>query len=291
MNKLMTGALALIFGLAATGNTAKASMLTSYWDFTQYGTVAGGNTIGDTYGNLTATVKTPATSLTSSGLAITAGTSGADTGVTLAGDQLSSFTGDFTLQMWFTSPSTVNGNTMLFGGTTSATVDGNMTGDQALFAGYSNTNPRFLRQIMGNNTVYGIAGAPPSGTAATASTLYDYTLTYIASTHTVQAYLDGVAVGGGLSTTYFNGMSSLANGFSIGGVASPAFGDQAAAANISSFLFYDGALNTTQITDIHNLGAGASSSSIVAAIPEPATLGMIGFVGVGMLFIRRRLMM
>lgn len=279
-----------ILAAIALGSAAHAATtLENYFDFTSYGSVAGGGTvtaIGNT--GSTATVKSAATSLTSSGLAITAGTNASSTGVNLTGSDLSGFTSDFTLQMWFTSPSTVAGNTALFGGTTSATIDGSMVGDQALFAAYSNTNPRFLRQIMSSNSTFGIAGAPPSGTAATASTPYDYMLIYTASTNTVQAYLDGVAVGAGLSTAYFQGLDSLTNGFAIGGVQSPAFGDNAAAINVTSFMMYSGALTSDEINDIHAFGSTPSLNQLgsVVVVPEPtaALLGGLGFLGL----LRRR---
>jgi hypothetical protein len=279
-----------ILAAIALGSAAHAATtLENYFDFTSYGTVAGGGTV-TAVGNTgsSATVKSTATSLTSSGLAITAGSSASSTGVNVTGADLSTFTSDFSLQIWFTSPTTVAGNTALFGGTTSATIDGSMAGNQALFAGYSNTNPRFLRQIMSNNSQFGIAGAPPSGTAATVSTLYDYTLTYTASTNTVQAYLDGVAVGAGLSTTYFQGLDSLTNGFAIGGVQTPAFGDNAAAVNITSFMMYTGALTSGEISTIHGFGSTPSTTQLssVVIVPEPsaALLGGLSLLGL----LRRR---
>ncbi len=274
-----------ILGALTCGSAAslQAASLESYFDFTQYGSVSGGSQItSNVYGNASATVSSTATTLNSSGLAITAGTNAGSTGVTLAGSQLASFTGDFSFQIWFTSPSTIDTNTALFGGTTSAPLDSNMIGDQALFVAYSNTSPLFLRQIMSNNTKFGIdAASTPRRTATTPSTLYDYTITYTANTHTVQAYLDGTAVGSGLSVNFFNGLSALTNGFSIGGVASPAFADDAAAVTVSSSLFYDGALTPTEIADIHAFGSNATVDELgtvvtipeskPVSIPEPAT--------------------
>lgn len=279
----------VLAAVALAASADAATVLENYFNFTSYGTVAGGGTVtavGNT--GATATVKSTATSLTSSGLAITAGSSASTTGVNVAGADLSGFTGDFSLQIWFTSPSTIAGNTALFGGTTSATIDGSMVGDQALFVAYSNTNPRFLRQIMSNNSTFGIAGAPPSGTAATTGTLYDYTLVYTASTNTVQAYLDGVAVGAGLSTAFFQGLDSLTNGLAIGGVQNPAFGDNAAAVNITSFLMYNGALTSDEIGSIHGFGSTPTLDqlSTIVSVPEPSAvlLGGLGLLGL----LRRR---
>jgi hypothetical protein len=285
-----------VIGLLATGLVGHAATLESYFDFTQYGTVTGGSQItSNVYGDAVATVKSTATSLTSGGLAITAGTNAGSTGVTLAGSELASFTGDFTFQIWFTSPATVAGNTALFGGTTSATIDTSMVGNQALFAGYSNTNPRFLRPIMSNNTQFGVAATAPTGTAATASTLYNYTITYVASSDTVQAYLNGAVVGGSISTNYSTGLSGLTNGFSIGGVASPAFNDNAAGVTISSSLFYTGALTSTEIANIHAFGADVTVNELISAgvtatpVPEPSAFAALaGVVGLGFAAARRR---
>ncbi len=295
MQSLRKSSLCLL-GIMATVVVGQAATLESYFDFTQYGTVTGGSEItSNIYGDATATVKSTATSLTSGGLAITAGTNAGSTGVTLAGSELVSFTGDFSFQIWFTSPETVAGNTALFGGTTSATIDSSMVGDQALFAGYSNTNPRFLRPIMSNNTTFGVAAVTPTGTAATVSTLYNYTITYIASTDTVQAYLNGVAVGNALSTNYSTGLSGLTNGFSIGGVASPAFNDNAAAVSVASSLFYTGALSSTEIADIYAFGADVTVNELISAgvtataVPEPSSFAALaGLAGLGFVASRRR---
>lgn len=283
-----------VIGLLTAGIVGHAATLESYFDFTQYGTVAGGSQItSNIYGNATATVQSTATSLTSSGLVITAGSNAGSTGVTLAGGQLASFTGDFTFQIWFTSPATVAGNTVLFGGTTSATIDSSMVGDQALFAAYSNTNPRFLRPILSNNTTFGVAATTPTGTAATASTFYNYTITYIAGTDTVQAYLDGVAVGSPVSATYSTGLAGLTNGFSIGGVASPAFNDNSAAVTIASSVFYSGALTPAQIASIHAFGSDVTVNELISvgvtAVPESSSFAAVaGLAGLGCAASRRR---
>ena len=97
------------FGLAMIGSSpvANAATLQTYFNFTSYGSVSGGNNITSSsigFSSTTATVKSSATSLTGSGLAITAGTNAGSTGVSMAGSALSSFTGDFTLQIWVHLP-------------------------------------------------------------------------------------------------------------------------------------------------------------------------------------------
>lgn len=280
----------IILAAIALGSAAQAATtLENYFDFTSYGTVAGGGTV-TAVGNTgsTGTVKSTATTLTSSGLAITAGSSAALTGVNVTSSALSGFTGDFSVQIWYTTPATIAGNTALFGGTTSATTDGSMVGDQAFFGSYSNTNPRFVRPIIGNNSQFGAVPATPTGTGGTGSTLYDYMITYSSATSTFTAYLDGVAVGNTISVPFFGGLDSLTNGFAIGGVQNPAFADQAAAVNITSFMMYTGALTPGEISSIHGFGSTPTLNQLgsVVVIPEPsvALLGGLGLLGL----LRRR---
>ncbi len=287
---IRTGA-AIIISSIALGSTAHAApILENYFNFTSYGTVAGGGAI--TAAGVTgasATVKSTATALTSSGLSITAGSNAGTTGVSLSGSSLSGFTGSFTLQMWFTTPAAIGGNTALFGGTTSASQDNTMVGDQALFASYTNTNLR-LRPVVSNNSQYGSVGSSPNGTAATGATLYDYVITYSGTTFT--AYLNGVAVtGGSMSVPYFSGLKSLTSGFAIGGIQNPAYGDNAAGANITSFMMYTGALTAGEISTIHGYGSTPTLNQLssVVVVPEPGSMALLSAGLCALMFFRRRI--
>jgi hypothetical protein len=299
MNKLMTGTLALILGLAATGNTAKASpILQSYFDLTTYGTQAGGAVITDQSGNnVTATLRTDAnTSLTASGLGITGGNCN-NTGLMIGSSDMSVFTGAFSIQTW-TTLAAVNNNQVLFGanngningyigdGGTVSSIFGAVRGD-AISGFVGGHTPSYSR--------YGYGIADGSFTAATA-TLYDVVYTWDGTDF--KEYVNGTLMGtrnmptfGSLAQASSAGSSSGNSGFVIGGGMNQPYNDAANPQTTSSFLMFTGALDSTQVSNLHNLGAGASTSSIVAAIPEPATLGLIGTFGVGLLFIRRRLMM
>jgi len=294
-----------VLGISTLGVSAHAAAtLQTYYDFTSYGTVAGGSSItSSAYGesSTAATLSSTATALTSSGLAITAGTAAGSTGATMAGSTLSGYTGDFSLQIWYNSPATFVSNSMLWGGTTSATADGTLVGDQGLFAGYGNmTNPAtgFIRPIAtngqtGNAGKFGTAMAVTGGTGTTASTLYDFVVTFDSTNKVFNAYMNGTFVGTMTIPTGFNGLNALTNGFSIGGVASPAFGDPAAGVNITSFMMYTGTLSSTDVSNLNGIGATPTGAQFqaagITAVPEPRVMALMtaGLIGM-MFFIRRR---
>lgn len=295
-----------VLGISTLGVTAHAATptpatLQTYYDFTSYGTVAGGSSItSSAYGesSTSATLSSTATALTSSGLAITAGSDAGTTGATMAGSTLSGYTGDFSIQIWYTSPATFASNTMLWGGTTSTTEDKTLVGDQALFAGYGNmANPSagFVRPIVSNGTAqYGVTMTNTvPGTGTTASTLYDYVVTYDSTNKIFTAYMNGTSVGTLTIASGFNGLNALTNGFSIGGVASPAFGDPAAGVNITSFMMYTGALTAGDVSNLNGIGATPTGAQFqaagITAVPEPRVMALMttGLIGM-MFFIRRR---
>jgi hypothetical protein len=295
-------AILTLLGISTLGATARAATLQTYtlqtyFDFTTYGTVAGGNTItSSAYGfsSTDATVKNdPSTTLTGSGLAITAGTNAGSTGVSMAGSTLAGYTGDFSLQIWYTSPATLANNTMLYGGTTTASQDGDLSGDQALFTGYGSPAATVgVRPISSNGAKYGSAMAT-GGAGAAASTLYDLVVTFDSTSKVFTAYLDGTSVGTMTVANGFNGLSALTNGFAIGGVQNPAFGDAAAAVNITSFMMYTGALDSSTVSSLHGLGANPNGDQFqsvgISAVPEPHVVALVTAGLFGMLiFFRRR---
>jgi hypothetical protein len=273
---------------------ASAATLSSYFDFTQYGTVSGGSTVtSNVLGNTSGTLSSSGTTLNSSGLAVALGNTVPNTGLPFNAGSLSSFTGDFSLQIWYTMNATLNTDIKdhdLFGGTTSASIDGTLVGDQGLVVAYNNNagTPQFIRPIIGNNTQYGTTVNPPIGTGMTPSTLYDLTLTYNSTSHNFTLYMNGVSVASGAPTTYFTSLAAVTN-FAIGGVSHPAFGDGALAQTTTSFLMYTGELTGTQVADIHAFGSTPTMSQLgtVVTVPEPGTFAML-LGGIGMLALFRR---
>jgi hypothetical protein len=286
-----------VFALALTANAAIAQVsLVNYFDFTQYGSVAGGSTLtSNAYGTTQGTLSSTGTTLTSSGLAISSGQLAKNTGVTLSAGSLSSFTGDFSIQTWFTNPATVLTNTMLFGGTNTVSQDSSINGDRALFVGFNKVSNAVtdLRPIVSNNTNAGQdMAAATDGRGRTASTSYDLTLTYVSSSKLLSFYIDGTLSGSATLNTGFTTLAAVTN-WAIGGVANPAFADNSVAATFSNFLMYDGALSSTQISNIHTFGSDVTVNELVSAgvtaIPEPSTYAALAGLGaLGLAAYRRR---
>jgi hypothetical protein len=275
--------------LLASFSSAHAQTLSDYFNFTQDGTVGSGGTVSAQYGTMTGTVQSTDTSISSSGLTVTGGTGGS-TGVLLSSGSLAPFTGDFSLQMYYTNSATViNGG--IFGGVSGGAAISNISGDTALFTSYNSGDA--IRPVTSNGTQFGATNATPqNGTAGATGTLEDVVLTYTASSQTLSEYVNGVSVASG-NVSGFNGLAAVTN-FAIGGVANNPFGDSADQETATSFLFYTGALSATEVTALDAAGATPSLAQIsaagitVASVPEPSTYALI-LGGMGLLvFLRKR---
>jgi hypothetical protein len=274
--------------LLASFSSAHAQTLSDYFNFTQDGTVGSGGTVSAQYGTMTGTVQSTDTSISSSGLTVTGGTGGS-TGVLLSSGSLAPFTGDFSLQMYYTNSATViNGG--IFGGVSGGAAISNISGDTALFTSYNSGDA--IRPVTSNGTQFGATNATPqNGTAGATGTLEDVVLTYTASSQTLSEYVNGVSVASG-NVSGFNGLAAVTN-FAIGGVANNPFGDSADQETATSFLFYTGALSATEVTALDAAGATPSLAQIsaagitVASVPEPSTYALI-LGGMGLLVLLRK---
>ena len=263
--------------LLAIAPAAVAQSLQTYFNFTTYGTQSGGAALADLTGNTTATLNTEAhTILTSSGLTISSGGSSLSTGVTIDSAAMSGFTGAFSIQQWVTLAA-VNNNQVLFGanngdvntyvgdGATISTVIGAIR-SQAFSAYVGGSTPSYVRGG------YGVADA--TGTPSTA-TLYDVVLTFDGTSF--REYVNGT-LKGTLNMPTFGSLAQACSadswtgksGFAIGGGMNDPFTDTTLPATTRDFLLYNGALSQSQITSIHNLGAGASLSAITNALAPSA---------------------
>jgi hypothetical protein len=285
MNKYQNVCLAL---LLASFSSAHAQTLSDYFNFTQDGTVASGGTVSAQYGPMTGTVQSTDTSITSSGLTVTGGTGGA-TGLALTSGSLAPFTSDFSLQMYYTNSANVlNGG--IFGGVSGGAASGNISGDNVLFTSYNNGDA--IRPVTSNGGQYGATNAtPPDGTGSGTGSLLDVVLTYTASSQTLSEYVNGVSVASG-NASGFNGLAAVTN-FAIGGVTNNPFGDPADQETATSFLFYTGALSSTEVAALDADGATPTLDQIstagitVESVPEPSTYALL-LGGMGLLVLLRK---
>ena len=247
---------------------AGAATLEAFFDFTRYGPVAGGaNIVSNVHGGIPALLKPVGTTLNQWGLTIDTEQSAANTGVSIPPSALASYTGDFTLQIWFITSAGMTADTMLCGGTTSAAVDDSLQGDQALFLGYNNTKRQatFLRPVVGNGSRYGATMDVAAGTGMDLLSAQDYVITYDSGSRILTAYLNGAYVGK-MNASGFDGLAALDKGFAIGGVQDSAFReDGTAPVNIRSFMIYSGALTPAQVAQIHLGGPSVTLDALRAA--------------------------
>ena len=279
MDKIIISLFAAV--LLALAPAAVAQSLQTYFNFTTYGTQGGGASLADLTGHTTATLNTEAhTTLTSSGLTISSGGISLNTGATIGSAAMSGFTGAFSIQQWVTLAA-VNNNQVLFGanngdtnqyvgdGATISTLIGAIR-SQAISAYVGGSTPSY---VQGG---YGVADA--SGTPSTA-TLYDVVLTYDGTYF--REYVNGTLKGtlnmptfgslaqACLADNWGNTTSTGKGGFVIGGAMNDPFSDITLPETTSDLLLYNGALNQSQIIQIHNLGAGASLSAITGILAPP----------------------
>ena len=289
----------LVAGLfAAMAFSAQAQSLHTYFDFSTYGTVSAGQTITDSTGNTQATLNNDSiTTLTSGGLTSAGGGNSGDNGLTFASGSLSSFTGSFSIQTWVTKNSTTG--VTLFGG--NGVTSTGLPAGQNGYIGDGYTGVSSLFGFSWGSLVGGGGTGNPLGQSynrygnhvhdytLNVGQLYDLVLTYDASTYTFHQYIDGALVGSlqeAFSSTSLAGVSV----FAVGGAPGQPWKDASAAATFSDFLLYGGQLTDSQVSDLHNAGAGASISMIngIVATPEPSTMALSVLGGLAILMVRQR---
>ena len=258
----------LVLGTVLPTAPGWAATLDAFFDFTRYGSVAAGSSIvSNVHGSTPAVLKPVGTTLNQWGLTIDTEQSAGNTGVLIPGSALAPYAGDFTLQVWFITSAEATADTMIYGGTTSTSVDGSLVGDQALFLGYNNLKQRatFLRPVLGNGGRWGATMDAGAGTGLPPLSAQDYVITYSSERRVMTAYLNGLYVGT-MNASGFGGLSALAKGFAIGGVQNCAFqNDGSAPVNIRSFMIYSGALTPAQISQIHLGGPSVTLDALRAA--------------------------
>lgn len=288
--------LAISATLAGLGIAAQAQSLGIYYNLQTYGTIANGNSILDALGTTSATLNNdPNTSLSGSGLTIhSASGNSASTGLTLASGALNGFTGSFSIEDWVTIANPNNG-VVLWGannGPANTYIGDGYTGISTLigFSWGSLAGGGGTGNPLGQP--YNRYGNSIGGVSLTAGQTYDMLLTYNASTYTFNQYINGTwtsSLQEAFSSTSLAGCQDLAIGGCPNEPWSP-WGDASADATTTDFLLFNGELSASQVSALDAAGAGASVSTINAAIvPEPGSLALLALTGVTGLSLRRSL--
>lgn len=117
---------------------------------------------------------------------------------------------------------------------------------------------------------------------------YQFVATFDASANTGYAFLNGLLIGS-VSLDSLNMLPynlSTFNQLGIGGLAP--YGDRGLEGTVQDFRIYDGALSDSQVATLFSLGANATNSEIISAVPEPSSVGLAMAAGLGALALYRR---
>ena len=205
-------------------------------------------------------------------------------GALIPAEAVSGITGAFTIEMWYTTA---------YGGgyNTGFSFSDGTTGNYVIGcnARQGSPYPSSVGVIGGGTTA---SEKLAFGQYADTSALQHMLVTFDGTTLTY--YQNGSTDFDGYNT--LNGLSASidATGLDLstldiigvnGGAPWP---DNSMAGSVWDFRIYDSAVSQAQVTALNGLGQDATNDAINTVIPEPATFGLLGIAGLGMVFARRR---
>ncbi|MBN2162778.1 MAG: PEP-CTERM sorting domain-containing protein [Pontiellaceae bacterium] len=205
-------------------------------------------------------------------------------GVLISADAVSGITGAFTVEMWFTAP---------YGGpwnTAFSFSDG--TTDNYVIGCPARGDSPYPSSIDAKG-----GGSTPSGKLALGQYADNGTLQHMLVTFdgtTLTYYQNASTDYNGFNTLHGYSASIDATGLDlstlpiIGVNGGSPWNDNSMAGSVWDFRIYDNAVSAGQASALFALGADASNVDVIAAIPEPATFGLLGVAGISLVFARRR---
>ena len=257
----LTAALAGVSSLLLTSTYASAALVDRY-SFND-------GTANDSLGTANGTVMGNAT--VANGLLTTTGSNTATNNVTLPSTTAAGVTGDFTIEDFVTQVGTGTSYATLFSLSNSQSqfllANADRPGSNVLSVDFD-PDPASTNEID-------IVGTAP----LTVGTEADLAITYTAASGTATVYVNGAQVGTGTVPGFV--LSTVAGG-AFDGINGngPFTGDPDASASTDDFRIYNAALTPGQVAFVAAAGPNA--------VPEPASLGLIGLGALGLVGRRTR---
>lgn len=264
MKKTSALGVVLVTFLAAT--TSFAQSIVHRWDMNTVNDIIGtANGILGTGAQLSGGILTPAGGGGNPG-------GGTGNGLNLPVSAVAGLNDAFSIEVWYTWNGTA--------------------GYQTVFAFSNGTNNDYLINVADRGNAPGNQSSAfktsgnetyVQGSAFTPNVLSQVVVTYDGNT-TANFYVNGVFAN---SITNVNPNFNLSSFTQLGIAGNSPWGDAVLHGTISDFRIYEGMLDGTQVSTLNGLGADATNGQIIAAVPEPGVLALLGG-SAAMLLIRRR---
>ena len=272
MNRYALATLALAAGAVAFSTSAAQAQLAHRYSFDTDGSDSVGTADGTLLANGTIT----------GGQLVTTGTAAMTTGLSLPAGAVAGINGSFSIQQFYTSTALqanfAVGSSFSDGTTTNFLIFQPRRGDEGNPSSFAATGPNIMQ--------HNFLGA----TADAAGVTYDVVFTYDAGSGNGNYYINGVLAtdaNGVASTFAIPGFDLSTKNAQIGINGNGPFPDPGLNGSTDDFRIFTNALSADQVATLDGLGAGASNAAVNAVVPEPATLGLLGVAGLGLLRRRR----
>lgn len=164
---------------------------------------------------------------------------------------------------------------------------------QTVFAFSNGTNNDYLINVANRGNAQGNQSSAfktsgnetyVQGSAFATNVLSQVVVTYDGNT-TARLFVNGVFAN---AITNVNANFNLSSFTQLGIAGNSPWGDDVLHGTVSDFRIYEGTLTDSQVSSLHGLGADATNGQIIAAVPEPSVIALLGGAAMTTLLFRRR---